>query len=119
MKNKVAAPFKQAEFDIVYGAGISRQGSLIDLGIEQDLVQKSGSFFSYGDVKLGQGRNNSKQFLADNPEIAEELEARILAGAGIVRVDGVIEEAGEEAPVGETSESAETVEAPAGERKAA
>ncbi|MGA1213365.1 MAG: recombinase RecA, partial [Solirubrobacterales bacterium] len=117
VKNKVAAPFKQAEFDIEYGAGISREGSLIDLGIEQDLVQKSGSFFSYGDVKLGQGRNNSKHFLADNPEIAEELEARILAASGIVRVDGRIEEArsGEEAvsPDGEASEE------PVGEKKAA
>ena len=117
VKNKVAAPFKQAEFDIEYGTGISREGSLIDLGIEQDLVQKSGSFFSYGDVKLGQGRNNSKHFLADNPEIAEELEARILAASGIVRVDGRIEEArsGEEAvsPDGEASEE------PVGEKKAA
>jgi recombination protein RecA len=117
VKNKVAAPFKQAEFDIEYGAGISREGSLIDLGIEQDLVQKSGSFFSYGDVKLGQGRNNSKQFLADNPEIAEELEARILAASGIVRVDGRIEEArsGSEAD----SPAGEAPEEPIGEKKAA
>lgn len=110
VKNKVAAPFKQAEFDIEYGAGISREGSLIDLGIEQDLVQKSGSFFSYGDVKLGQGRNNAKQFLAENPEIAGELEARILAGAGIVRIDGRIEEAdgGAHETAPEASEAAET-----------
>lgn len=93
VKNKVAAPFKQAEFDIEYGAGISREGSLIDLGIEQDLVQKSGSFFSCGDVKLGQGRNNAKVFLAENPEIATKLEAEILANSGIVRGDTPIEEA--------------------------
>ena len=120
VKNKVAAPFKQAEFDIEYGAGISREGSLIDLGIEQDLVQKSGSFFSYGDVKLGQGRNNAKQFLGENPKIAEELEARILAGSGIVRVDGRIEEASAEpdtaAVADEVEEAVETV---SGEKKAA
>src|SRR5687767_14490718 len=78
VKNKVAAPFRQAEFDITYGEGISRQGSLIDLGLEHDIVGKSGSFFSYGELRLGQGRNNSKQFLAENPEIAEAFEAKIL-----------------------------------------
>ena len=119
VKNKVAAPFKQAEFDIEYGAGISREGSLIDLGIEQDLVQKSGSFFSYGDVKLGQGRNNAKQFLGENSKIAEELEARILAGAGIVRVDGRIEEASTGAGDKPTSEVDEAVDAASGEKKAA
>lgn len=85
VKNKVAAPFKQAEFDIEYGTGISREGSLIDLGMEQDLVQKSGSFFSYGETKLGQGRANSKQFLAENPKLAEELESKILAAVGVDR----------------------------------
>src|SRR5687767_2102646 len=78
VKNKVAAPFRQAEFDIEYGVGISKQGSLIDLGLEHDIVGKSGSFFSYGELRLGQGRNNSKQFLAENPEIAEAFEAKIL-----------------------------------------
>lgn len=85
VKNKVAAPFKQAEFDIEYGQGISREGSLIDLGIEHDLVQKSGSFFSYGDTRLGQGRNNSKQFLSQNPDIAMDIETRILTSLGINR----------------------------------
>lgn len=118
VKNKVAAPFKQAEFDIEYGAGISREGSLIDLGIEQDLVQKSGSFFSYGEVKLGQGRNNAKQFLAENPEIAGELEARILAGAGIVRVDGRIEEVDGESSEAEP-EISQGTEASGEEKKAA
>ena len=70
VKNKVASPFRQAEFDIEYGVGISREGGLLDFGIEQDLVQKSGSFFSYGETRLGQGRNNAKQFLQDNPELA-------------------------------------------------
>jgi recombination protein RecA len=98
VKNKVAAPFKQAEFDIEYGTGISREGSLIDMGLEQDLVQKSGSFFSYGDVKLGQGRANSKQFLAENDELSSELERRILDGVGITRGESVIIEAEEGTP---------------------
>lgn len=85
VKNKVAAPFRQAEFDIDYGVGVSREGSLIDLGIEHELVQKSGSFFSYGDVRLGQGRANTKQFLADNPELGDEIESRILGKLGISR----------------------------------
>ena len=83
VKNKVAAPFRQAEFDIEYGVGISREGGLIDFGIEQDLVQKSGSFFSYGEVRLGQGRNNAKQFLNDNPELALEIETKVRTALGI------------------------------------
>jgi recombination protein RecA len=83
VKNKVAAPFRQAEFDIEYGVGISREGGLIDFGMEQDLIQKSGSFFSYGETRLGQGRNNAKQFLADNPELAAEIEAKIRSGLGL------------------------------------
>jgi recombination protein RecA len=83
VKNKVASPFKQAEFDIEYGIGISREGGLIDFGIEHGLVQKSGSFFSYGELRLGQGRNNAKQFLAENPEVAAELETKIRATLGI------------------------------------
>src|SRR5437773_9296681 len=74
VKNKVAAPFRQAEFDIEFGEGISTEGCLIDLGIEHNVVQKSGSFFSYGEMKLGQGRNNVKQFFRDNPEIAKDVE---------------------------------------------
>jgi recombination protein RecA len=83
VKNKVASPFRQAEFDIEYGVGISREGGLLDFGIEQDLVQKSGSFFSYGETRLGQGRNNAKQFLVDNPELALELETKIRTALGI------------------------------------
>jgi recombination protein RecA len=83
VKNKVAAPFRQAEFDIEYGVGISREGGLLDFGIEQDLVQKSGSFFSYGEVRLGQGRNNAKQFLNDNPELALEIETKVRTALGI------------------------------------
>jgi recombination protein RecA len=83
VKNKVAAPFRQAEFDIEYGVGISREGGLLDFGIEQDLVQKSGSFFSYGEVRLGQGRNNAKQFLVDNPELSLEIETKVRTALGI------------------------------------
>jgi recombination protein RecA len=77
VKNKVAPPFKQAEFDIEYGVGISNEGCLLDLALEHDLVQKSGSFFSYGELRLGQGRNNTKQFLAENPETAREIEGKL------------------------------------------
>ena len=77
MKNKVAPPFRQAEFDIEYGVGISHEGCLLDLALEHDLIQKSGSFFSYGELRLGQGRNNTKGYLAENPELAQEIAAKI------------------------------------------
>src|SRR5687767_14209775 len=83
VKNKVAAPFRQAEFDIEYGTGISNEGCLLDLALEHDLVQKSGSFFSYGELRLGQGRNNTKQYLAENPETAREIEAKLADALGI------------------------------------
>jgi recombination protein RecA len=77
VKNKVASPFRQAEFDIEYGQGISKEGGVLDLALEHGLIQKSGSFFSYGETRLGQGRNNTKEFLKDNPELREKLEAQI------------------------------------------
>lgn len=77
VKNKVAPPFRQAEFDIMYGEGISKVGELIDLGVEKEIVQKSGSWFSYDGTKLGQGRDAVKQLLKDNPELAEEIETKI------------------------------------------
>lgn len=77
VKNKVAPPFKQAEIDIMYGEGISKEGSLIDIGVEQDIVQKSGAWFSYNGERLGQGRENAKQFLKDNKELAAEIEKQI------------------------------------------
>ena len=77
IKNKVAPPFRQAEFDIMYGEGISKMGEVIDLGVEHDIVKKSGSWFSYEDTKLGQGRDAVRQLLVDNPELAEEIEAKI------------------------------------------
>lgn len=84
VKNKVAAPFRQAEFDIEYGTGISREGELLDFGVEHGILTKSGSFFSYGEARLGQGRNNAKQFLLDNPELASGIEEKIRDALGIV-----------------------------------
>jgi recombination protein RecA len=79
VKNKVAPPFRLAEFDIMYGQGISKAGELIDLGVEHDILTKSGSWFSYGDTRLGQGRDTVKQLFVDNPELAEEVEVKIKA----------------------------------------
>ena len=83
VKNKMAPPFKQAEFDIVYGKGISREGSIIDMGVEAGIVRKSGSWFTYGDDQRGQGKENVRQFLVDNPELANEIEQKILVSLGI------------------------------------
>ena len=77
VKNKVAPPFREAEFEIMYGEGISRLGEMLDLGVKLDLVQKSGSWFNMGDIRLGQGRDAAKKYLQDNPEVAEQLEADI------------------------------------------
>jgi recombination protein RecA len=83
VKNKCAPPFRQAEFDIQYNEGISHTGLLIDLGVEQNVVDKSGSWFSYGDLRLGQGKENARQFLQENADIAQEIEARVKAALGI------------------------------------
>lgn len=78
VKNKVAPPFKMSEFDIMYGEGISKVGEIIDIGVDYEIVKKAGSWFSYGDTKLGQGRDAVKMLLKDNPELMDELEAKIL-----------------------------------------
>ena len=83
VKNKVAAPFRQAEFDIDYGEGISKAGELVDLGVEHKLVIKSGAWYAYGDLRLGQGRENAKQFLRDNADLAEELEIKLRERMGV------------------------------------
>jgi recombination protein RecA len=85
VKNKVAAPFRQAEFDIEFGKGISTSGCLIDHGVEHNIITKSGAFFSYGDERLGQGRSNAKAFLEEHPEVAKEIEAKIYAALGLNR----------------------------------
>jgi len=92
VKNKVAPPFRQVEFDIMYGQGISKTGELLDLGVKADIVEKSGSWFSYDSQRIGQGRENAKNFLKENPDIADDIERKIRADAA-----GVVELAGEEA----------------------
>ena len=83
VKNKMAPPFKQAEFDILYGVGISREGGLIDMGVEEGIVKKSGAWFTYDGDQLGQGKENARRFLKDNPDLANEIEERILTKLGI------------------------------------
>ena len=97
MKNKVAPPFKQAEFDIMYNEGISRNGNIVDVGVKENIVQKSGAWFSYGDIRLGQGRENAKNYLKENPEIALEIENKIRAKYDLpVMVDNTVNNKKEE-----------------------
>lgn len=94
VKNKLAPPFKQVEFDIMYGEGVSKRGELIDLGVKAGIVEKSGAWFSYNSERLGQGRENSKNFLAENPQIADEIELTLRQNAGLIAdtlFDGEIE----------------------------
>ncbi len=92
VKNKVAPPFRTAEFDIMFGAGISKMGELIDYGVKLDIIDKAGAWFSYNDSKIGQGKENSKQFLADNPELADEIEQKILLAMGVTTNEVAAEE---------------------------
>jgi recombination protein RecA len=121
VKNKVAAPFRLAEFDIEYGTGVSKSGGLLDLALEQDLVQKSGSFFSYGELRLGQGRNNSKQYISEHPELAAELERQIFERLGIERPGPApVEAVGDDAEEAKTAKKAvKKAETKEPERKAA
>ena len=91
VKNKLAPPFKQAEFDMIYGEGISREGSLIDMGVEHGFVRKSGAWYTYEGDQLGQGKENARTFLKDNPELAEEIENKILVKLGVGAHAAVIE----------------------------
>ena len=77
VKNKVAPPFKQSEFDIIYGEGISKEGNILDVAVNNDIIQKSGAWYSYGDVRLGQGRENARQYLKENPELTKEVEIKV------------------------------------------
>ena len=88
VKNKVAPPFKVAEFDIMYNEGISKVGGILDLGVEAGLVEKRGSFYTYGEGRIGQGRENAKQYLRENPDLAQELAREILAHAGLISGNG-------------------------------
>ena len=82
VKNKVAPPFKTVDFDIMYGEGISKTGELIDLGVKSGIIEKAGAWFSYNGDKIGQGRENAKRYLMENPTVAEEIENKIRADAG-------------------------------------
>ena len=84
VKNKMAPPFKTVEFDIMYGQGISKMGELVDLGVKAGLVEKSGSWFSYGDQRIGQGRENAKNFLSENTDLSDQLEREIMAESGVL-----------------------------------
>ena len=120
VKNKVAPPFRLAEFDIMFGHGISREGSLLDVAVEHDVVRKSGAWYTYEDDQLGQGRENSKRFLRENPEIALQLQAQVLEIVGLVPSEDEVEAEAEEASAAETqpktTKSAKTAKAaePAG-----
>lgn len=103
VKNKLAPPFKQVEFDIIYGEGISKLGELIDLGVKVGIVEKSGSWFSYNSQRLGQGRENAKQFLRENAEIAAEIETALRQNAGLIAIE-LLENAGSD-----TTESDEVI----------
>ena len=85
MKNKVAPPFREAEFDIMYGEGISREGDLLDLAVERKIVEKSGAWFSYSGERLGQGRENAKQFLRDNPDVVRRSRIACVTSSGWCR----------------------------------
>ena len=87
VKNKVAPPFREAEFDIVYGEGISKIGNIVDVAVDYDIIKKSGSWFSYDDMRLGQGRENAKNVLKDNPELCREIEMKVRAAAGLPDMD--------------------------------
>src|SRR5258708_5059537 len=89
VKNKVAAPFREAEFDIVYGEGISREGDLLDLGVAQNIIEKSGSWFSYKGDRIGQGRENPRQFLKDNPDMRHTIDIELRKALGLIKADGV------------------------------
>ncbi|MDP9113478.1 MAG: DNA recombination/repair protein RecA, partial [Acidobacteriota bacterium] len=87
VKNKMAPPFREAEFDIIYGEGISKEGDLIDLGVAQNLVEKSGAWYSYKGERIGQGRENARQFLKDNPEIFKKLDVELRKALGLTRTE--------------------------------
>jgi recombination protein RecA len=84
VKNKLAPPFKQVEFDIMYGEGVSKVGELVDLGVKAGVVEKSGAWYSYDSQRIGQGRENAKVFLKENPDIANKIEAQVRANSGLI-----------------------------------
>ena len=103
VKNKVAPPFRQAEFDIMYGKGISREGSLLDIGVDMDLIKKSGAWYTYEGEQIGQGRENVKKFLIENPDLVMEIQDKVLKEVGLMESDEVdLTEADEDASLDES-----------------
>jgi recombination protein RecA len=100
VKNKVAPPFKTVEFDVMYGEGISREGSVLDVGIEHEVVRKSGAWFAYGEERLGQGRENAKQYLKENHEVCESILHEVYEKLGLLEPAGTADEVAEE-PAGQ------------------
>lgn len=117
VKNKMAPPFKQAEFDILYGHGISREGSLIDFGVEHDIVKKSGAWYTYDSDQLGQGKENARKYLLDNPDTAADIERKILAALGVGQLAAVPAEEVTAETTGEVSAPVESLEDKINERK--
>ena len=111
VKNKVAPPFRVVEFDILYGEGISKMGELIDLGVKANVVEKSGSWYSYGPQRIGQGKENTRKFLIENPDIAAEIEEKIRADAGLIDVEALTQE---EAHMAEGQDDEPSIEEAAG-----
>jgi len=121
VKNKMAPPFKQAEFDILYGTGISREGSLIDFGVEHDIVKKSGAWYTYEGDQLGQGKENARKFLMEHADVADDIERKILAALGVGKVAAVPPLESESSPEGSAPDApaVESLEDKIAERKAA
>ena len=125
VKNKMAPPFKVAEFDILYGEGISREGGLLDLGVDTGVVRKSGAWYTYGTDQLGQGKENSRNFLKDNPQLAAEIEEKILAALGVgepgrrAKEEAAKEQAAKAAQVGANDQPAQSEEAKTASKKPA
>ena len=118
VKNKMAPPFKTAEFDVLYGEGISKEGSVLDMALQVNVVKKSGSWFTYGGDQLGQGRENVRQFLKDNPELTEEIENKVKAEFGLIEPTDQFAEDGNEASASNAT-SEEKAKADAGKPEAA
>jgi recombination protein RecA len=89
VKNKVAPPFKEVEFDLIYGEGISREGDVLDLAVEKNIVEKSGTWYAYGGQRIGQGRENAKQFVKENPKVLEQMEKEVLENFRIAKAGSV------------------------------
>ena len=121
----MAPPFKVAEFDILYGEGISREGGLLDLGVDTGVVRKSGAWYTYGTDQLGQGKENSRNFLKDNPQLAAEIEEKILAALGVgepgrrAKEEAAKEQAAKAAQVGANDQPAQSEEAKTASKKPA